>query len=479
MIEEQKKIYFLTNQEKKYNELREMFDLPGFVLEKKIEDIPELQIEDDTELVKKKVLAAFEKIKRPVLVEHTALKINAFGELPGLQTRNFYSKMGYKRIIKFCGTENNYDAEVKSILGFCDGKKIYIESGCEEGEIIRGEEAVVDGFDWDVIFIPSQDNPGKQTYAEMGEKKNERSMRKKAWDALKSKIENANQSLFCGDDQEEMEKLAQLIADKKVILFVGAGISASVGLPAWDKLIEQIGVKKGIDSDLFKGYGNFMMLAEYADDVGIYENVKETFDVEDNETIQTKLRDSQIYKKIYELDFPIIYTTNYDHLIEQYYAMQGEDKSVVVSKISDMEKINPQKTRIMKFHGDVKEEGAIVLSESQYFERMDFQNFMDIQLQADMLQYSILFIGYSLSDINIKLLLYLAQKRWKNIRTEEDRGNIGERKHSYIFTTTPNYVQKSVFEKNGIISLSGNIADKEEGTLDFLKRLSEYVVENK
>lgn len=43
------------------------------------------------------------------------------------------------------------------------------------------------------------------------------------------------------------------------------------------------------------------------------------------------------------------------------------------------------------------------------------------------------------------------------------------------FTATPNYVQKKVFKKNGIISLSGDIADKKEGTLDFLKRLRECV----
>ena len=48
--------------------------------------------------------------------------------------------------------------------------------------------------------------------------------------------------------------------------------------------------------------------------------------------------------------------------------------------------------------------------------------------------------------------------------------------NSYIFTATPNQVQKEVFEKNGIVSLSGDIADKEQGTLDFLRKLVEYKV---
>ncbi len=98
---------------------------------------------------------------------------------------------------------------------------------------------------------------------------------------------------------------------------------------------------------------------------------------------------------------------------------------------------------------------------------MDFQNFMDIQLQADMLQYKILFLGYSLSDINIKLLLYLARKRAHINEKSESQQEF----NAYIFTATPNQVQKDVFAKNRIASLSGDMADKEKGTLEFLKQL--------
>lgn len=461
-----KKIYFISKRKEKYEEIKEMFSLPGYVLEWRSADIPELQTEDEQKLIRKKVLDAFEKIKRPVLVEHTALEIEAFQKLPGLQTRNFYTKIGCQNIIDFCGMKKTYEAEAESILGFCDGKSIKVVKGNEKGEIVHDGRTIQDGFDWDQIFIPLENNPNKETYAEMGPRKNERSMRKLAWDKMRLEMEKADQSLFYGDDQKELKELARLIREKKVLLFVGAGISASVDLPAWKELIEALGKEKGIEGDLFRSYGDYMLLAEYADDddTGVYEYINQKFDISNNDEIKEKLRTSEIYKILYELDFPVIYTTNYDQLIETYYDMQRKDSCAVVSTISDMARMKPGKTRIMKFHGDVKEKKSIVLSEKQYFERMDFQNFMDIQLQADMLQYSVLFLGYSLSDINIKLLLYLAQKRWKDAGGEKE-------KYSYIFTVTPNYVQKKVFEKSGIISLSGDIADKKEGTLDFLKRL--------
>ena len=78
----------------------------------------------------------------------------------------------------------------------------------------------------------------------------------------------------------------------------------------------------------------------------------------------------------------------------------------------------------------------------------------------------ILFLGYSLSDINIKLLLYLARKRWSDTAKE---------KKAYIYTATPNQIQKEVFRQNGIITFWGDETDKEKGTLEFLEQLSEKV----
>lgn len=464
-----KKVYFVTSNEKKYEEIQDMFDLDGFEVIRHDMDIPELQTEDEEQLVRNKVLTAFKEIRRPVIVEHTVLRINAFSELPGPQTRYFYSKLGYQNIVDFCMMKTNYGAEAKSYLGFCDGKKITIVHGEEQGEIVHDGRQKPEGFAWDEIFIPNENNPERKTYAEQEYEKNERSMRRKAWDNLKKELQGVDEKLFPEDEQDEIECLASLIREKKVMLFVGAGISASAKLPTWNELIKDLGIKKDIDNDLFKCYGDNMLLAEYADSDGsVFLDVKQKFDAEGNEEVKERLKNSEIYKRIYELDFPVIYTTNYDHLIEMYYDMQKKDKCMAIKQVSDMQKIKPGQTRIMKFHGDVDDEKSIVLSESQYFKRMDFQHFMDIQLQADMLRYHVLFLGYSMSDINIKLLLYMARKRGSML------GNDGDN-YSYIFTATPNHVQKEVFRKNGIISISGDIKDKEKGTLDFLERLCQCV----
>lgn len=464
------KIYFVTSNEKKFNEIsciisdcdcKSQWDVCFFPA-----SLAELQENSSKKLIKNKALEAFKLLKRPVLVEHTILKVDAFNELPGLHTNYFYSKLGYKSIIDYCSFKEIFSASVESVFCLCDGKQYFIGTGEEKGEIEKNIDNIreTDGFGWDVFFIPNENNPKKETYARMQEEKNKRSMRKKAWEDLQKNyaIWQQNQLAQISDTPDDLEKLARLIAEKKVMLFVGAGISASLGFPSWDKLIEDMGKDLGYEPELFKSYGDYMVLAEYA---GL-DKQNEQYQMLNNklqitEDMKKELFSSEIYQIIEKLDFPIIYTTNYDSLIEEYYDYKQKEISVV-KQVEDMKRLKHNVPRIMKFHGDLSEQNSIVLGESQYFERMNFQSFMDIQLQADMLQYPILFLGYSLSDINVKLLMYLAGKRG----IEHNRAI-----RAYIYTATPNYVQKEVFRKNGIITYSGEQADKKEGTLEFLRAL--------
>lgn len=460
-----KELYFISNNEKKYEEMKEIVEHDGIKLKLHKHNIEEIQTEDPDELIRHKALTAFKEIRRPVLVEHTALTIDAFKNLPGLQTSYFYSKLGYEEIVNYCNYKQEYGAYVESFFCICDGKRFLISKGKEEGTITCSKERVdkVVGFAWDKIFIPTKDNPNEFTYAELGKRKNERSMRKNAWDKLKKQYSSELNEFLKEGKEENLEELAKLIRERKVLLFIGAGISASIGFPTWNSLISELGKKQGYEDRIFNCYGDNMMLAEYVsleNSEEVYEQIERIFKV--TPEIKNKLLLSEIYELIYKLDFPVIYTTNYDALLETYYFAEGRDFDKVVN-IEDMKETDLNRTRIMKFHGDIDDRESIVLSESQYFKRMDFQHFMDVQLQADMLKYHILFLGYSLADINVKLLLYYGRKR------------NNDKMQAYIYTSTPNQVQKDVFNKNGITTFSGRDAEKQFGTLQFLKKLVKLV----
>lgn len=273
---------------------------------------------------------------------------------------------------------------------------------------------------------------------------------------------------------ESIAKLKEAIRNKKVLLFVGSGISCSVGLPSWSELITKLADQLGIDKDLYEMLGDNLSLAEY------YEICQSELDpavipaqficdyIKGKEAEQKdRITSARVLQQIVNLDCPIIYTTNYDHCLELAHAKQKK-MCKAICDVKNMASVCERDTQIIKFHGDYDHPQSIVFSESSYFDRLDFESPLDIKLRADMLGRSILFIGYSLSDINIRLLTYKLDKLWK--KNEALYGiSKDERPDSYIFMAKPNYIQEKIFESRKIIPIVGNSIDCNKSTSDFLK----------
>jgi hypothetical protein len=63
---------------------------------------------------------------------------------------------------------------------------------------------------------------------------------------------------------EDREYLVRTIRERKAILFVGAGVSMTVGLPSWNTLIEHMADELGVVLDSSDSQTvNYFTLAEY------------------------------------------------------------------------------------------------------------------------------------------------------------------------------------------------------------------------
>jgi hypothetical protein len=61
-----------------------------------------------------------------------------------------------------------------------------------------------------------------------------------------------------------LSDLARAIRERQAILFVGAGVSAGLGLPPWHELIQHIGQELGYEADVFTALdAGYLALAEY------------------------------------------------------------------------------------------------------------------------------------------------------------------------------------------------------------------------
>lgn len=261
-----------------------------------------------------------------------------------------------------------------------------------------------------------------------------------------------------------MQELVQAIRDRRAILFAGAGLSMNLGLPSFGGLIRHLAEELDFDPEVFRLSGDYLSLAEYyllqKSSLG---PLRSWMDRTWHDSA-VDIRTSEVHNHITELKFPIIYTTNYDRWLEK--SLEARNIPFVkIVNVADIAKSSDDKTQIVKLHGDFDDDASIVLTESSYFERLSFESPLDIKLRADVLGRTILFIGYSLGDINIRYLLYKLHKQWQTSAYERARPR------SYIFLARPNLVQEEILRSRGIEPIVSEEDNPKLGLEKFLKKL--------
>ena len=263
------------------------------------------------------------------------------------------------------------------------------------------------------------------------------------------------------------EKLAQLREAHrrgKVVLFVGAGISMGLGLPPWSALIEHMAHELGVDARSFGGKGGYLTLAEYFRlRQGSIGPLLGWMDREWHRS-DVRVEGSRVHELLAKGRFPIIYTTNYDRWLETAFEHHKVKYTRIVS-VADLARLRPGTTQIIKFHGDLEDDASIVLDESSYFARLDFESPLDIKLRADVLGRSVVFIGYSLADVNIRYLFYKLSRLWKQSVPDVAQPV------SYLFSPSANEVQQAVLAQWGIEMIPLARDDPTKALVAFLEAL--------
>ena len=172
------------------------------------------------------------------------------------------------------------------------------------------------------------------------------------------------------------------------------------------------------------------------------------------------------YESSIRLDDIEYLNERYDRWIENAFEKYHKDYHKIIS-VGDLVKTDRKTTQIIKFHGDFDDDNSIVLDETSYFKRLEFESPLDIKLRSDVLGKTVLFIGYSVSDINIRLLFYKLSQMWKY----NTQGNV--QPQSYVFSHKPNPIQEKILEQWGISMLSSEIDDAGDALIDFMSKLTQ------
>lgn len=193
-----------------------------------------------------------------------------------------------------------------------------------------------------------------------------------------------------------IKEIQEASAQNRLVVFVGAGASCDAGIPLWNDFVSQMA--KVLPQEIQAKYDNLQLaqlVRETSDEKEYYASVRKHL-------LQNATCSNAIHDGILELDPTCIITTNYDTLLEEA-ALKKNRQFWVVSKDSDLPQ-NHGERLLVKMHGDLVNEN-IVLTENDYYDYS--RNFPLIRsyVVSQFASKVVLFVGFSLSDINLKYIL--------------------------------------------------------------------------
>lgn len=217
------------------------------------------------------------------------------------------------------------------------------------------------------------------------------------------------------------DSLVAEIAERRCIVFLGAGASAASVDPAtgsrppsWKQLL--LDALATVRDPTIPALANDLIAKEqYLDAAEIIFSRIEAADARNffrTRFYTPHYEKSEIHEIILELDPKIVITTNYDEIYDSYCASGAARDGYSVRRYYDdsaLDEIRSTARLVLKAHGCITDTSKMVLTRSQYFHaRARHPGFFAI-LDSLFLVNTLLFIGYGLSDPDISLVLESAQ----------------------------------------------------------------------
>jgi len=249
------------------------------------------------------------------------------------------------------------------------------------------------------------------------------------------------------------------VRSRRLLPFVGAGFSKNIDkeLPDWSEVIKFAASILDYDPEILTLQGDYLQIAEY---LSITDHLDELYTALANR-IQSacfSVANSRCHQLIPRLDVPYIFTTNWDNWLERGFDHEGIPYSKIISHEDFVipKRYGPEgaakpisenrqwrETTIVKYHGDFENPKSIVFRETDYFDRLDFEHPLDIKLRSELIGRSVLFIGYSFTDPNVRYI-------WHKLNKVMRRSDIPENPKSFFVTHFNNPLQIELFHKKGI-----------------------------
>jgi hypothetical protein len=195
-----------------------------------------------------------------------------------------------------------------------------------------------------------------------------------------------------------IERYLEALEQGNAALFAGAGLSRPAGFVDWKTLLAQIVVELKLDPQT----DDLVAAAQYhVNELGSRGRLNQILiDEFTKDALPTRN-----HELIARLPINTIWTTNYDHLIEE--AFRNEKKRIDVKHRQDQLAVTKpgHDVTLFKMHGDAELPAEAVLVREDYETYHQTRRLFSYRLQGDLVSKTFLFIGFSFTDPNMSYVL--------------------------------------------------------------------------
>lgn len=146
-------IYFVTTNQHKLNEANKIFAASNFIIRPCNISIPEIQSDDQYEIVKYKSDYVAKQLNQPFFVDDTGIFFNFYKNFPGTYTKQIVNLIGLDGVFKLIS--NGHPAYFRTIILFNNMGKETIYEGIVRGNVSTTLPEFVDPkAPFNSVFIP-------------------------------------------------------------------------------------------------------------------------------------------------------------------------------------------------------------------------------------------------------------------------------------------------------------------------------------
>ncbi len=259
-------------------------------------------------------------------------------------------------------------------------------------------------------------------------------------------------------------KYSNAIINEEASLFIGTGVSMNSYIPSWSKLLSPCFDELEID---IKDNISLYKVAQY------YTNKHNLSDLLKivNKQINQYFPENDVLKSLLRMRYKSIWTTNYDHLIEDELSRQKLRATVFINEQDFALAETAETVCVYKMNGDFNCPSTIVLTQDEYERYADTHSLFLTFLKKELVSNTFLFAGYSFED---QIVLDCLSSTMKLLS-----GN-GNLHYAFIFLddSTPDSIQLKAEDLKKRYNIECIYVDKDFQT-EVIHTLIKYVNKNK